>query len=118
MTGTTSGVCAVVVCILLCVVVFCFFFFLFLPCDSQYSFDVTEQRNAAQCPVFGIEIGLEINGTHILEVGALRLPINWALIQLGILAGGCVNGIYIYDRHLFIQHLHFGLNQLAAASIQ
>lgn len=85
---------------------------------SRRLFDVTEQSDAAQCPMLGIEIGLKVNGADVLEVGALRLAINGALVELGILAGGRVDGIDIDDWHLFVQYLHLGLNQLATASVQ
>jgi len=68
--------------------------------------------------MLGIEFGLEINRTHVLQVGALGLAVDGALIQLGILAGRRVYRVYIDDGHLFVEHLHLGLNQLAAAAIQ
>lgn len=82
------------------------------------SLDVTEQGHAAQGPVLGIEFGLEINRAHVLEVGALGLAVDGALVQLGILAGRRVYRIYIDDWHLLVEHLHLGLNQAAAAAIQ
>lgn len=97
----------------------CHLFYSYCCCwHTQRLFDVTEQCDAAQCPVLGIEIGLKVNGADVLEVGALRLAINGALVELGILAGGRVDGIDIDDGHLFVQYLHLGLNQLAAASVQ
>lgn len=87
-------------------------------CLAGRLFDVAEQCDAAQSPVFGIEIGLKVNGADVLEVGALRLAINGALVELWILAGGRVDGIDINDGHLFVQYLHLGLNQLPTASVQ
>lgn len=87
-------------------------------CSTPYLFNVTEQRYAAQCPVLWIEVRLKINGAHVLEVCALWFPVDRTLVQLGILAGSRVDGVYVDNRHLFIEHLHFGLNQLAAAAIQ
>lgn len=75
------------------------------PAFVARSFDVAQQGNPAQRPVLRIEVRLKVNGAHVFLVGALRLPINRALVQPRILAGRRIYGVNVDDRHLLVQHL-------------
>ena len=81
-------------------------------------FDVAEEGDAAHCPVPGADVALEVDGPDVVDVGPRRLPVDGALVQLRVLAGGRVDGVDVDHRHLLVQHLRPGLDQLPGLPVK
>ncbi len=75
-------------------------------------------RSGQLPPSPGPDVTLEVDGADVVEVRPLRLPVDGALVQLGVLPGGGVDGVDVDDRHLLVQHLGAGLHELAGLAVQ
>ena len=81
-------------------------------------FDVTEQGYPSHGPMLGPNVTLKVDGADVVEVCPRWLPVNWALVQLRVLASRRVDGINVNHRHLLVQDLGPRLDQLASLSVQ
>ena len=51
-------------------------------------FDIAEQCYASHDPVPGPDIGLEVDGSDVVELGTARLTVDRTLVQLTVLSYG------------------------------
>ncbi len=49
-------------------------------------FDIAEQGDAPHDPVPGPDVRLEVDGADVVELGAARLAVDGALVQLAVLS--------------------------------
>lgn len=64
------------------------------------------------------DVALKVYGADVVEVGPGRFPVDGALVQLRVFAGGGVDGIDVNHRHLLVKDLGPRLDQLAGLSVQ
>lgn len=81
-------------------------------------FDVAEECDATQRPMPWRQIRFEVNRADVFKVGSLGLSVDGTLVELRILAGGCVDSVNINDRHLLVEHLRLRLDQLSRATVE
>lgn len=52
-----------------------------------------------------VVVRFEVDGPDVLLIRALRLSVDGAFVQLGVLARRCVDGVDVDHRHLLVQNL-------------
>ena len=63
-------------------------------------------------------VAFEIYGANIVTLRPPRLPVDRALVELAVLAGGGVDGVDVDDGHGLVQHLGPRLHQLAGLPVE
>lgn len=76
-------------------------------------FDVAEESDASQCPMPGIRVRLEIDGSHIFLIGSLWFSIYGTFVNSALLACCAADGVDVYDRHRFVEDLKLFLEFVA-----
>ena len=64
------------------------------------------------------DVALKVHRADVVEIGPRWLSVNWALVQLGVFACCCVDGVDVNHWHLLVQDLGPRLHELASLSVQ
>ena len=64
------------------------------------------------------DVTLEVDGPDVVEVSPCGLPVDGALVQLGVLSGRRVDGVDVDDRHLLVQNFGPRLDEFSRFSVQ
>jgi len=59
-------------------------------------FDVAESGDSAQGPVVGVLGGAHQQERDVVEIGAVRLLVDWTLVELGVSRSG-LDGVHVDD---------------------
>ena len=63
------------------------------------------------------DIALKVDRADVVEIRPGGLPVDRALVELGVLARRGVDGIDVDDGHLLVENFGPGLHQLAGLAV-